>query len=616
MKTKLLLLTLCLVATTSLFAASTVPTFTKSTTDFIGNYRTNIIAGDYNNDGYMDIFYIGEATAGGAKTACLYKNNGDKTFTQQNINIPGLTFASAAWIDYDNDGNLDLIVCGSVSGGATVDALKTAITKLYHNTGAAGGYTFEEVTTAQFEQIINEGNDYPFEYVTVGDYNNDGFPDILLSGVQNVPTGQPNYRRVNLYKNNGNGTFTLQATPQDGIQPFTAADGGTIKFADIDNDGYLDIIATGYADATRGTFFLYLNNGDETFTDMTPNSIPGAYQGGVISADFNNDGKMDLVVNGINYIDGNWPRYATLAFGAGNGSVTVPTNTNLEPFNGGLCTAGDLNNDGLTDLIANGWGSFSGGATWMYLNNGDKTFQQSTNNPFQNARGGGNILADFNNDGLLDVLFCGYSDARGASAVDLWFNQGGNGISANNAPSVPANLKAQVTKNQVDFTWDVSTDKETSSKGLHYNLYIQKAGGKPVCVLPADINTGFVKVAEQTGAIISPNYTMSLPNGNYTWGVQAIDNGKMSSKFATGTFIVGGAGIESTANSILIGGSKGILRVNTNGLAASVWIMDVTGKTVEKTTTPGNYVKSGLSQGVYIVKVNTATGEKIVKVIL
>ena len=606
---------MCLAAFSYLFAAPATPTFTKSTTDFIGNYRTNIAVGDYNNDGYLDIFYIGENTAGGLYTACLYKNNGDGTFTQQDINIPGMTFVSAAWIDYDNDGNLDLIVCGSTTGDTS-----GAFTRLYHNTGAAGGYTFEEATTAQFEQIVNEGNDYPFNYVTVGDYDNDGLPDILISGVQNVPNGQPDYRRVDLYKNNGDGTFTLQTTPQDGIQPFTPADGGTIQFADINNDGYLDIIVTGYADATRGTFYLYLNNGDGTFTDYTPSNIPGAYQGGAISADFDNDGKMDLVVNGINYINSDWPRYATLAFGAGDGSVTVPDNNgNLEPFNGGFCTAGDLNNDGLTDLIANGWGSFSGGATWMYLNNGDKTFQQFTNNPFQNARAGGNMVADFNNDGLLDVLFNGYSDARGASAVDLWFNQGGEGIKVNTPPTAPANLKAQVTKNQVSFTWDASTDVETPAKGLHYNLYIQKEGGTPICVLPADINTGFVKVAEQTGAIITPAYVMNnLPDGDYTWGVQAIDNGKMSSKFATGTFTVGGSGIKSvTDNSIIINGSHGVLRVNTNGAAASVCIMDVSGKIIENLTTNGDVlIQNGFEKGIYIVKVNTANGEKIGKVIL
>jgi len=608
MKTKVLILTLCLAAFSYLFAAPPVPTFKESATEFIPNYRTNIAVGDYNNDGYLDIFYSGENTAGGGRTTCLYKNNGDGTFTQQDINIPELTFASAAWIDYDNDGNLDLIVCGTTTTDAT-----GAFTKLYHNTGAAGGYTFEEVTTAQFIQTVNEGNDYPFDYVTVGDYDHDGFHDILISGIQNVPGGQPGYRRFDLYKNNGDGTFTLQNTPQDGIQPFTSADGGVVKFADMNNDSYPDIIATGWG--TSGTFFLYMNNGDGTFTDLTPSNIPGAYQGGPIAADFDNDGNLDLLVNGINSVSGSWPRYATLAFNTGkqDGSVTIQDNSNLEPFNGGLSTPGDLNNDGLTDLVANGWGSFTGGGSWMYLNNGDKTFGAFPNNPFVNARAGGCALADFNNDGFLDVFYCGYSDSLKNSTAKLYLNQGGDGINANTPPSVPTNLKAEVSGSQVTFTWDPSTDAETPSAGIHYNLYVQKADEAPVFVLPADINTGFIKVADQTAAIISPEYTMDLPKGDYTWGVQAIDNGKMSSKFA----VFGALGIKTVAdNPIIISSSAGVLRVNANGLAASIRITDVTGRTVVKTTSVGTYTNTELERGVYIVKVTTTSGEKTAKVVL
>jgi len=619
MKTKIFFLTLCLAALSYSHAATPpVPAFTKCTTDFIPNYRTNIAVGDYNNDGLLDIFYIGENSAGGARTTCLYKNNGDGTFTQQDINIPEMTMTSAAWIDYDNDGNLDLIVCGTTSSDVSSAAAvgSGALTKLYRNTGATGGYTFEEVTTAQFTQTVNEGNDYPFDYVTVGDYDNDGLPDILITGVDNTKTGTLGYRRVDLYKNNGDGTFTVQGNVLDGIGGFTNADGGTVRFADMNNDSYLDIIATGYS--TSGTFYLYMNNADGTFTDYTPGNIPGAYQGGAIAADFDNDGNLDLAVNGINYVAGSWPRYTTLGFntGAGDGSVTIANNTGLEAFSGGRYTSGDLNNDGLTDAFAIGWGAItSTGIAAMYLNNGDQTFSPFTNNPFVNARAGGCELADFNNDGFLDVLYCGYSDVAKSSVANLYFNQGGDGISANTPPTVPANLKAEVSGDQVTFTWDPSTDAETPSAGIHYNLYVQKAGEAPIFVLPADINTGFIKVAEQMNAINTNHYVMTLPNfSDYTWGVQAIDNGKMSSKFA----IFGGTGINTVAdNPIIISSSAGVLRVNTNGLTASVRITDVTGRTVVQTTSAGTYTNTELEKGeVYIVKVTTTAGEKTAKVVL
>jgi len=609
MKTKVLLFAfaLCLAAFSYTYAAPPVPTFTKCTADFIPNYLTNVAVGDYNNDGLLDIFYSGMNNTGGGLTTCLYKNNGDGTFTQQDINIPSLNLFSAAWIDYDNDGNLDLIVCGSTTGDAT-----GSVTKLYRNTGAAGGYTFEEVTTAQFTQTsLEKNNSSPNDYVAVGDYDNDGYPDILITGVDNTKVGLLSWRRCDLYKNNGDGTFTLQNNALDGIGGFYNADGGSVKFADMNNDGYLDILTTGYD--TGGEFYLYMNNGDGTFSDYSPSNIPGVYQGGAIAADFDNDGNLDLIVNG----QGDSPRYATLAFntGAGDGSFTIANNSNLEPFNGGICTAGDLNNDGLTDVIANGWGALaSTGITTMYLNNGDKTFQAFTNDPFVKARAGGCALADFNNDGLLDVWYCGYSDAPLSNSIaSLYFNEGGDGIVPNTPPSIPTNLKADVSGDQVTFSWDPSTDAETPSAGIHYNLYVQKAGEAPIFVLPADINTGFIKVAEQMNAINTNHYVMTLPNfSDYTWGVQAIDNGKMSSRFAKSD----DTGIKTLNNSIIISDNGGVLRVNTNGLTASVLITDVTGKTVLKTICDGAFVKTGLERGVYIVKVNTNTGEKIAKVVL
>jgi hypothetical protein len=212
----------------------------------------------------------------------------------------------AAFLDYDNDGWLDIFVlCGSRSGGPPAGASN----RLYKNNRDG---TFTDVT--EKAGLLRSGYAYG---VTVGDYNNDGFDDLFLTyWGQNV-----------LYRNNGDGTFT-DVTKQAGLANSTPRFGTGCAFVDYDRDGRLDLfvsnylmfdpksvprtgesgscdykgvpVACGPKGLPYGHHSLYHNNGDGTFREVTAaagiDKVEGGYGLTVAAADFDNDGWPDIYV--------------------------------------------------------------------------------------------------------------------------------------------------------------------------------------------------------------------------------------------------------------------------------------------------------------------------------
>src|ERR1035437_7899518 len=215
------------------------------------------------------------------------------------------------WIDYDQDGLMDLYF---VQSGAT-DAYKPAKqlrSALYRNNGDG---TFTDVT----EKAGVGGEGHYGQGVAVGDFDNDGYPDLYVTG----------YGSAILYHNNGNGTFT-DVTAKAGV----ADKGGWSTSAgwfDYDKDGWLDLVVTNYIDwSPKNNMWcgerrpgyrsychpgnykgqrikLYHNNHDGTFTDVSDASgvgKPEAKGMGVVLADFNNDGWPDIAI-----ANDSWPNF-------------------------------------------------------------------------------------------------------------------------------------------------------------------------------------------------------------------------------------------------------------------------------------------------------------------
>jgi hypothetical protein len=261
----------------------------------------NVIQADYDNDGDGDVLVLrgGWLEAGGRYPKSLLRNDGHGVFTDvtfdaglARVHFPTQT---AAWGDYDNDGDLDLYV-GNESSSAIA-----APSQLFRNNGDG---TFTDVALESGVQ-----NNRYAKAVVWGDYNGDRWPDLYVS----------NYKGANrLYRNNGNGTFIDVAEDLGVTQPITSF---PAWFWDVDNDGVLDIYVAAYsaeiADlASRALGLpvrtelakLYRGTGGGRFEDATarfnltrPNAPMGSNFG-----DLDNDGYPDF------YLGTGYPGYQNL----------------------------------------------------------------------------------------------------------------------------------------------------------------------------------------------------------------------------------------------------------------------------------------------------------------
>lgn len=338
------------------------------------------------------------------------------------------TGCGAAWIDYDRDGYPDLfLVNGTTLEGFLPEQAPTS--RLYHNNGNG---TFTDVT--EKAGLVHSGWG---QGVCVGDYDNDGWDDIFVTC----------YGKNLLYHNNGDGAFT-EVAEQAGVagDPWRWNTG--CVFFDYDRDGKLDLFVANYVDQGRnfrllpqpgsgqfcqykgipmacgprglptGRNFLYHNNGDGTFTDVSEASgiilLPDKhYALGAISLDYDNDGWPDLYVAcdstaSILYHNDHNGTFTDRAFVAG-----VAYSGDGESQAGMGVAAGDYNHDGWLDLAKT---NFSDDTPDLYHNNGGGTFDDVTfaaglgSHP--NYMGWGIGFIDYDNDGWPDLFMAnGHLDA-------------------------------------------------------------------------------------------------------------------------------------------------------------------------------------------------------------
>ncbi len=621
-----------------------------STEAFPFFFQAVISTGDYNNDGYLDIFSAGFGHSWSRHTY-LNKKNQEGTFTPTEHPLPALESGSALWLYYNNDGNLDLFLTGNTEMGKYA--------ALWKNLGAAGNYEFEEVFIGEFEPMYNGGGNRTTRCSAAGDYDNDGWVDILVQG----DSGKT--RRTILYKNNAGQGFIKQETPVAGTKNFVQMNGGGLGMADFNGDGYLDIVTAGYnskndehdgVPCNQGwnfdaidnyAGFVYLNNGDGTFKD-NPFHFAGTEEGNVIPCDYNNDGNLDFLVCGVGWFhasylgrfaNDDWKWLSDIYMGDGNGNFTVvPSEVNGMPNNRQSTSQAmaDINNDGFEDIMY-----VYAQPNSLFLNNyGDDSFTKFSpvykgieikendviigyKSEPMDANGGGVAIFDFDNDGNLDVITSGYG---GNYVMSLLKNKVGEDVLSKNGlnlpPSAPTGLQSSVVGSNVSFSWNpVSDDDHTSKEVMRYNLYVKKDGASGViAVLPVNITTGKLSVNDDMVSILGTSYKINgLKDGKYTVGVQAIDNGKLTSPFATTTFEIGSGSYlkEFKEDVINIQSGKGTitLAANTDAIG-TIEVYGVGGACVYSSIAQINGAVINLPAGVYMVKVTSEVGFAVKKAIV
>ena len=246
--------------------------------------------GDFNNDGWLDLFIGNENTGGSNHISELYQNNGDGTFFEvaQAHNINAIGFIKAViWGDINNDGFLDLYI--SRLGEPNL---------LFQNSGPENNYHFKEISKKS--GVTEPINSFPAWF---WDFNNDGWEDIWVSGYDNSSGHvamdylglKHDGESPRLYQNNKDGTFTDVTKKANLDHPLLTMGS---NFGDLNNDGFLDFYAgTGDPDfRSIQPNRMFLNKRGESFDDVTFHGRFGHLQKGhgVSFADFDRDGDLDI----------------------------------------------------------------------------------------------------------------------------------------------------------------------------------------------------------------------------------------------------------------------------------------------------------------------------------
>jgi hypothetical protein len=267
--------------------------------------------------------------------------------------------------------------------------------------------------------------------VAVGDYDGDGFDDIFVT---DSDTGRPNH----LYRNNGNLTFTdvaQQAGVAGGNDPLSIVSDAI--FFDYDNDGREDLLV-----ARFGTPILYHNEGNGKFRDVTASSGFNKFGNtiAVIAFDYDNDGLLDVMFGNyfqpVNLFDLKTPHVlpndldnaingggVTLWHNLGNGKFEdVTEKAGFGKHTGWTLDLGhgDFNNDGLQDVYL----ACDYGTDRIFFNNGDGTFRDATEKSigFDTRKGMNVDIADYDNDGWLDIYVTNITDEYMKECNMLWHN--------------------------------------------------------------------------------------------------------------------------------------------------------------------------------------------------
>ncbi|AFU68679.1 cell surface adhesin with VCBS domains [Psychroflexus torquis ATCC 700755] len=423
-------------------------TFSNSNIDLTQSWLGDTEWADYNNDGFIDLVVsVTGGYSGVERQTTIYKNIDGNTFTPLNINLPGVSHSILEWNDFNLDGLVDLLIVGATTtpgegdsahyvfvnnGDDTFTQTDSVLTASYYGDGDSGdinndgrpdivisGYDEnntpkttvflnQTITPSVFEPITSEIDDYFFSSSDWADIDNDGDKDLVISGALDTDANEfADTSKVDFYENN-NGVMSLISQPN--VQGLHL---GAVKFLDIDYDGDMDLVVSGqnYDDITSFFLTVYENNSG-VFT--VKQELEGVIYSSIDFGDYDNDGDLDLLITGV----GSNGRGTTI-YNNTNGTFSDAI-ANLPGVQGGNAVFGDIDKDEDLDIIINGY-DLNGDNYAQIFNNVDGIFSEGQI-PFATADSWV-TLGDYDNDGDLDLVFTGY-DANYDYLSKIYNNDG------------------------------------------------------------------------------------------------------------------------------------------------------------------------------------------------
>lgn len=442
---------------------------------------------------------------GSASSANLYTIvTGGNLLEEQNISIAELAESSIDVGDFDNDGDMDIVVVGG--SGLSYDL--SPVIRLYENDG-----------NGNFSTVETEMDGIYKGEVSFGDYDGDGDLDIIINGADEGTFADP---LLYIYRNDGNGEFTQLDLDINGLES------GSVDWADFDGDGDLDFVMTGRVSSTDHTTKLYENVGNDEFSEVDV-ALHATQEGVARWGDYNNDGVPDLVI-------------------AGNDEFIIYRNNgdaNFEHINAGLPSMAyskpawiDYDNDGDLDLFVIGEDSDATASTMLFENQGDGEFVEVEASFLATIRddfswGDQFDWGDYNSDGYPDLviiseeenaLFKNNGDGtftketEAVAGADFlssinsssfpagspaWIDIDGDGdldliatgtegaVSYENVeqPSVPSpeNFSLEVDAFSQELTWDASEDEAVSSYVIYHGEHVSEMS--ELTTVSADVTT-------------------------------------------------------------------------------------------------------------------------------
>lgn len=487
-----------------------------------GIYNAAFSWGDYDNDGDVDLFVLGD-TSNTSVTTILKNTSG--VFANDAAADGVLVDVRRGEIlltDYNNDNFLDALIIGESAGGV-------ASSTPYLNNGS-GGYAID----LAFDAVLT---DIKYGSGAWGDIDNDGDRDLVLVGRGAAgPVAQ-------LYTQ-GASSFAVSLN-------FTALDSASAAMEDFNADGLKDVLIAGYNAGIPQTL-LYLNQGDGIFVE-TPSSLPNLGSVQIACADFDNDGQIDLAMTGR---DGS----GTLLGGIyKNASGAFSLTFALPGVVEASLSWGDYNEDGASDLVLTG---FTGTDTLFRIY--DNTLPTFTENSLNGGLlagilGGKAVFGDYNTNGVLDIVYGGI--AKGDTVFQLFENILTDGA----ALGAPGSLSTAQSGDTTFFNWEPPTGFTEGS--VSYRLVVSDVSGGTNLLSPiADLSTGRSKWAYKGSESVSgPFYLIGLEEGDYFWRVQAIDRSHEGGGFSPErTFKVESPDINDTSSVLGVFAGQG----RTNAIAA------------------------------------------------